>query len=478
MIRKEGCHLPEYYSSGREPRRNYDERPVRSARPAGSAPRSQSGRPASARPAASRPQGSRPASARPQGQRPQGSRPPQGRRPAPRRRKRTQPRFFIFIALIAIILAVVLILVLGGGKGKDNTPVMPQATPTVAPVSSGLSNATINTGSAPTNDFTADMANQEMPIGNSQENYSTLSQWLGDEDAEITALSQDQMVQVQDLSINPNLPSEWMNVLLLGTDERNLSDSARTDTMIICSINTNTGEVKLSSVMRDMAVKITGTGKYDGTYRMNAVNYFGGPKYTMKTLNECFDLNIQYYATVNFFGFQRIAQALGGITVDITEAEMQQINRNAVNQAKIAYYNGIAEPDQINEYLTSYGPNTQLNGRQTLAYARIRKIDSDYTRSERQRTVLVKLLEKLKTKSAAEILMLVGSMQDQVATNMDWSVITQIMLNVLNNGIPNVETMRLPVPGTYVEERRNDEAMIYDTDWTANALELYNFIYA
>jgi hypothetical protein len=69
-------------------------------------------------------------------------------------------------------------------------------------------------------------------------------------------------------------------------------------------------------------------------------------------------------------------------------------------------------------------------------------------------------------------------MQDQVATNMDWSVITQIMLNVLNNGIPNVETMRLPVPGTYVEERRNDEAMIYDTDWTANALELYNFIYA
>ena len=93
------------------------------------------------------------------------------------------------------------------------------------------------------------------------------------------------------------------------------------------------------------------------------------------------------------------------------------------------------------------------------------------------RTVLIKLLEKLKTKSAAEMLALMGSMQNYVATNMDWTVIMQIANTVINNGISNVETMRLPVVGTYVEERRNDDARIYDTDWAANSMALYNFIY-
>ena len=474
--------MPEYYSSGRDSRRTYDERTVRSAsRPAGSASRSSSAsrsagatRSAQPRPQTARPAGARPAQSRPQGSRPPQSRPPQGRRPAPRKKKKTQPRFFVFIAVIAIILAVVLILLLGGNKGNDK-PITAQPTPTVAP-NTGMSNATISSYSS--GDFNADMAAAANEAQNQPAvSYDSLSQQLGDENAQVTALSADEMVKVQDLSINPNLPSEWMNVLLLGTDERTLSESARTDTMIICSINTKTGEVKLSSIMRDTAVELDEIGKYNGTYRMNSVNYFGGPNYTMKVLNEHLGLNIQYYASVNFFGFQKIAQALGGITVDITEAEMEQINKNAVNQAWIAYNEGIDESDQINEYLETYGPNTQLNGRQTLAYARIRKIDSDYTRSERQRTVLVKLLEKLKTKSAAEILVLMGGMKDYVSTNMDWNAISQIMMTVLNNGLSNVETMRIPVPGSYVEERRNDEAMIYDTDWTTNSMELYNFIY-
>ena len=468
--------MPEYYSSGRDPRRDYGERPVRSAsrpqqgRPSGNA-RPQQGRPSGS----ARPQGSRPQQGHPSGSpRPQGNRPQQGRRPAPRRRKRTQPRFFIILGIIAIALIIALVLILGGGKGGKD-PVQPMSTPEPAITNSGMSNATV---SSQTGDFTADMDSDiaDEPASDTS-GYSTLADWLADSDAEVAALSAEEQVSVKDLSINPDLPAEWINVLLLGTDERVPLRNARTDTMIICSINTKNGEVKLTSIMRDLAVEFKNVGKYSGTYRINSANYFGGPEYAMKIVNECFGMNIQHYASVNFFGFQKIAQALGGIEVDISEAEMKVINRKAVNQAKIGRSAGVDESDQINEYLETYGPNTHLNGRQTLAYARVRGTDSDFTRAERQRTVLIKLMQKLKGKSAAEIIALVASLADNVSTNMDLNKITEIAITVLSSGLSDVETMRLPVNGTYKEERRNNQAMHYDCDWAYNSRELYNFIY-
>ena len=450
--------MPEYSSSGRDPRRTSGERPVRStARPQGSARpanRTQSG---AARPAN-----------RPQGARPSGNRPSQGRRPAPRRKKRTQPRFFIILGVIAIALIVALILIFGGGKGND--PVQPMATPEPAISNSGMSNATINSQQPTAADPNAAPANNGAA-------HTTLQDWLADEDAEMQGLSKDEMIQVDDLSVNTSLPKDWTNILLLGTDQRTLTESCRTDAMIICSINPSTGEVKLTSIMRDLAVKYEDLGKYNGTYRINAANYFGGPEYAVKTVNECFDMNIEHYVMVNFFGFQKIAQALGGIEVNITEAELEEINRIAVEQAWIGFHAGIDESDQINEYLTTYGENTHLNGRQTLAYARVRKTDSDFSRSDRQRTVLVKLMEKLKGKSAAEIIALAGSMSSSVSTNMNINDIVEVALQVVQSGLSNVDMLRLPLNGTYKQEERNEDEMFYDCDWKANSLELYNFIY-
>ena len=455
-IGKEGCLLPDYDSYRRDPRRSSGERSIRTG----------------ARPSGARPQGTRTQGTRPNGNRPAGNRPPQSRRPAPRRRRRRISPRFIVIAIIAIALIVALIALLGGGGEEGG--VQPNATPTVAP-QNGLSNATISQSdpaaaedSAATSADTGDAA------------YTTLSDWLGDEDAELTALPEEEQVKVTDLSINPDLPSEWLNVLLLGTDERTLTESARTDAMLICSINTSTGEVKLTSIMRDTAVEFDDLGKYSGTYRINSANYFGGPELAMKTVNECFGMNIQNYVTVNFFGFQKVAQALGGIEVDISEAEMDEINKRQKEQARIAYNAGIDESDQENVLLETYGENVHLNGRQTLAYARIRKSDSsdsDFTRAERQRTVLIKLMEKLRGRSAAEIMALVVSLSDNVATNMDLNTVAQIAVTVLNSNLTDVETLRLPEAGTYTEERRNEQEMFYDCDWEGNSLTLYNFIY-
>ena len=459
--------MPAY--NDRDSRRDYGDRPIRSNSSVGSPrpgiSRSSASRPASRSGGAQR--SARPAS-RPQGQRSSGSRPPQRRRPAPRRRG-VQPRFFILLAILIVVIVALILIFSGGNDGS----VVPQATPTISPVNGGMSNATVSSMTPePGDSNAAEPAPLEAPDAVDASSYV-------DEDEQDNApkISSAEQVNVADLSINTSLPDNWMNVLLLGTDERSLSEPARTDTMIIASINTSTGQVKLTSLLRDTAVEFKDVGKYSGTYRLNAANYFGGPNYAMKIINEYFDMNIQYYASVNFYGFTRIAEALGGIDVDITEAEMNEIERKQKYQAIVAATMGIDEANIPNEHLTTYGANTHLNGRQTLAYARVRYVDNDITRAERQRTVIIKLTEKLRGRTAAEILALLTTLSGNVTTNMDLNTIGEIAMSVLSSGISNIETLRLPESNTYTIDRRNDQEMLYDVDWDRNKLQLYNFIY-
>ena len=438
--------MPAYYSTGRDPYRNTNRQPARN-------PQSRNARPA-------------------------GNRPPQNRRPARRRKKRPNTRFYAIIAAIVVVLIAVLVLVLSLGRGGTDVPA-PQATPTPAANASGMSNATVSSHQ-PTDETTGETNaadDGDSTSGDGSADYSALSELLADEDADISSLSEAAMVQVSDLSVNTSLPEEWLNILLLGSDERSLSESARTDTMIICSINMNTKEVKLTSIMRDTAVTYDDLGQHNGTYRINAANYFGGPEFAMKTVNECFGMNIQYYAMVNFFGFQKIAEALGGIDVDISEAEMNEINNKLYEQYKIAKKIGEAAPTVENDLMTTYGPGTHLNGHQTLAYARVRSIDSDFSRADRQRKVLSQLAGKLKEKSLPELMALGASMISQVSTNMDFDTIMSIAVKVLEGDLKSIDTFRVPVNDSYTLEVRNEEAMFYDVDWAVNQRELYTFIY-
>lgn len=451
------------------------------SRPSGSRPsaaRPSGARPSSARSGAARPSGARPSGARPAGSRPSGyasGRAPQ-RRPASRRRRRSpQPRFFIIIA-VAVIILLALIFFLFGGKKQPATPAAPMATPTAAPMSAAPGVEVYTNNSDTDIDPTSEQPSAPAAAAN---NAADLEAQLSDSDTEVAALSDADRVHVSDadLSINPNLPSEWINIAFLGTDERKPGDDARTDAIIICSINQNNGRVKLTSIARDTAVDIKGTGKYDGTYRINAINFFGGPNYVMKFLNEKLNLNIQYYVTVNFFGFQKIAEMLGGIDVNITEGEMNEINNKQKRQAANGYYAGIDESDLENVLLETYGENTHLNGRQTLAYARVRYVDNDMSRMERQRTVLVKLMEKLRGKSTTELLAIASTMINHVKTNMDFNFMVDIAMKVLSGDMTKVDSLRLPINGSFKQERRGDKDMLWDTDWSVNANELYNFIY-
>ena len=432
-----------------------------SDRPRTSAPRSGQPRPAGARPNNARPAGARPAGSRPPGARPNGSRPAgasrPGSRPPQRRRRQPKGRFYLLLAALVVIIAVVVLLIVKPFGSKDPTTSAPKST--VAPAVS---------------ETPSDVATQS-----SASHAESLANLLGNEDAYVEGLSNDELAVVTDLSVNTALPTEeWINILLLGSDERHIEDSARTDSMIICSISKKTGEVKLTSIMRDLAVDLKDIGQYNGTYRINAANYFGGEKLAMKVVNECFGMNIENYVHVNFYGFQQVAQQLGGIEMDITENEMNMINELIYEQAKFAYSAGVDETGLPNEYLETYGPNTHLDGRQTLAYARIRKLDGgDYARAERQRNVLTALMNKLKGAGAGELLALGTTCLQHIRTNMSLEDMLSIATTVCGNGITSVESLRLPINDSYVQETRREQSMLYDCDWSANASALYSFIY-
>ena len=290
--------------------------------------------------------------------------------------------------------------------------------------------------------------------------------------------SQANSINVTELSITEGLDENWFNVLLLGTDTRVSYEAARSDTMMICSINKVDGRIKLTSIMRDTAVKINGK-----TTRINSAYFYGGPQLAMKIVNEYFGMNISSYVVVDFSGFASIAEALGGVDMNITKAEMDWINHNVQEQYKLLYtqkkmdYED-AKAGVLANQLTTYGSNIHLSGMQTLGYARIRKTDSDYARAERQRAVLNALLEKLKGADATKLMTLAVANASCYKTNLSINNIVSLGLTVLGNGsFSGASELRLPVNGTYKEEARNNDAMLYDMDVQANIKELYKFIY-
>ena len=180
----------------------------------------------------------------------------------------------------------------------------------------------------------------------------------------------------------------YINILLLGVDSRDMSNlkGTRSDMIMIASINKDTNDVKLTSVYRDTYLKLGDTSTYD---KITHACVYGGPEMTMKSLNQAMDLNITNYAIVNFKAVADLVDAVGGITVDVQQAEIYQLNKYTKETAKNIgrkNYNLVSEP----------GVQT-LEGVQAVSYGRIRKgVGDDFKRTERMRIVVSKVFEKAK----------------------------------------------------------------------------------
>jgi len=179
-------------------------------------------------------------------------------------------------------------------------------------------------------------------------------------------------INEENLSANEGLEGV-INIVLYGVDSRNNDYVGRSDAIMICSINGETGKIKLISIARDTYVSVPG---YYNT-KINHAYAYGGPELAIQTLNENFDMDVTDYVTVNFESLADIIDEMGGVMIDVTEEERYQVN------AYLERGLPLSETGMVN-----------LTGAQAVSYSRIRKIDSDTMRASRQREVLAALFDK------------------------------------------------------------------------------------
>lgn len=271
-----------------------------------------------------------------------------------------------------------------------------------------------------------------------------------------------------DWSVNTELPvDEWINILLLGTDASDPELPGRTDTMIVASIHMETGDIKLTSIMRDTYVPIAG----HGSNKITSANWFGGVDLTLKTVNEAFDMNITHYAMVDFSSFAYIVDALGGVDLAVTENEKNYLNQLMRDMREL-----YPEIDLPKNDLTEFGENVHLDGMQTLAFSRIRKLDSDYQRTGRQRQVLNAILQKLRSvRDPGTLYSLFDIGLEYTRTSLSAADIAMLAMKVITGGM-DFEELRLPADGTYVSERINGQDVL-NPNLEKNTQILHDFIY-
>ena len=264
------------------------------------------------------------------------------------------------------------------------------------------------------------------------------------------------------LSLTDGLPASRVNILLLGTDLLR-QNSQRSDSIIIASVGYRT--LKLTSVLRDTIVEIPGHGRA----KLNAAYAYGGPELVMRTLNENFRLNIMHYIAADFVSLVEIVDAAGGVDIEITDAEREQINYNVKSARKVFRPLGYTATE-----LLQSGENTHLTGLQALGYARIRKIDSDVTRAFRQRKLLAALLGKIRGNlwNPVMLVRLSRAVMNSTQTNMSVAQLISLGEKALVAGKP--ETLpRLPVDGSFDD----DGSSLRITDWQMNIGAFQAFVY-
>ena len=225
-----------------------------------------------------------------------------------------------------------------------------------------------------------------------------------------------------------------INIILVGQDRREGQGRQRSDAMILCTLNKNKKTITMTSFLRDTYVSIP--GYY--SQRMNVAYMLGGFKTLNATLEHNFGVSADHCIEVDFSGFEGIVNALGGVDVELTKEEADYLNRRGNWEVE----------DNVDWHLTE-GVNT-LIGSQAVAYSRIRALDSDWGRSNRQKTVLSAIVQKAKTMDLTQLNAFVNQVLPMIATDMTPSEITGYVLELfpLLSDL-QVVSQTIPASGTW-----------------------------
>lgn len=227
------------------------------------------------------------------------------------------------------------------------------------------------------------------------------------------------------------------NIALFGLDSRDNTFSGNADAIMILTIDNKHRKLKMTSVLRDAKVNIDGLG-YE---KLNAAYAYGGAELQIKTLNQMFNLDIEDYATINFVKMTEMVDAVGGSVVTITQEEADQINENI---SMLMLENDDASLSvSMDDFIKSSGEVT-LNGAQAVAYGRIRYIDTDSMRSDRQKKVLMGMLTKIKDLKWSDYPKLIKTLAPMCETSLDFNDILSLLPILTDNF--SIETLNIPGP--------------------------------
>ena len=273
------------------------------------------------------------------------------------------------------------------------------------------------------------------------------------------------VVENTDLTIEKVKAMEgYWNIAVFGVDSTNQSvgKGANSDVIIIVSINRGNGEIRMVSVYRD-----TYLNTKDNSYnKINNAYAIGGPELAVQALNKNLDLNITDYVTFNWKSVAIGVDALGGVDIDITKSEFRYINSYITATVKGTGLGSV--------HLKSAGMN-HLDGVQAVAYARLRYMDSDFERTERQRRVIKLLFEKAKKADFATLNGIFTGLLPMVATNLTWQDGIGIIQDIGRYNI--AETTGFPFTMGNANMGRKGSNVVPKT-LESNVLELHKFLFA
>lgn len=258
--------------------------------------------------------------------------------------------------------------------------------------------------------------------------------------------------------------SGYWTIAVFGVDSRNSSvgKGNNSDVNILCNIDQGTGEIRLVSVYRDSYLNISDKNTYN---KINAAYMQGGPEQVVKALNRNLDIDIDDYATFNWKAVADAINILGGIDVEITKSEFYYINAFISETVKAT---GVASTQ-----LKSAGMN-HLDGVQAVAYGRLRLMDTDYARTERQRKVISLAFEKMKKADWATINNIVQTVFPQVATSIEINDLLKIGRNITRYHL--TETTGFPSELKEKKMGRKGACVIPKT-LESNVIELHHFLF-
>lgn len=268
----------------------------------------------------------------------------------------------------------------------------------------------------------------------------------------------------------PELEKDIINILILGCDTRQpgVFTDSRSDVNIIMTIDKKNGEVRMTSILRDVLIYYDDIDDYQ---RVNyALRHYDDPNKVIGIIENTFGVSIDYYMVADFFGVAELIDIFGGVTVNAQADEISNLNDILWNLNELYGY------DLRKDFVLGEPGDILLTGRQAVAYMRVRKVGADYERVLRQYEVLQGIKQELTKMSFLEMNKILSKLPELIKTNMDQRELLSAANTLYKMKDSEMQNARVPFDGTY-NSAVYKGMWVLDINLEKNKTLLYEFIY-